>query len=103
MHASPAVHLTCTDCHGGNAGTTDKLAAHVAPRDRTLWRSAANPPRSYAALNRESPEFVRFFNPGDLRIADQTCGNRNCHGAIVDQGSHQPDEPWCVPMGRGSL
>ncbi len=85
MHASPAVHLTCTDCHGGNAGTTDKLAAHVAPRDRALWRSAANPPRSYAALNRESPEFVRFFNPGDLRIADQTCGSRNCHGAIVDK------------------
>jgi hypothetical protein len=83
MHASPAVHLACTDCHGGNADTTDKLTAHVAPRDRAAWRSAANPPRSYAALNRESPEFVRFFNPGDLRIADQTCGSQNCHGAIV--------------------
>jgi len=23
MHASPAVHLTCTDCHGGRADTTD--------------------------------------------------------------------------------
>ena len=83
MHASPAVHLACTDCHGGRADTTDKLAAHVAPRNRALWRTAANPSAHYAALNQESPEFVRFVNPGDLRVADQTCGNRNCHGAIV--------------------
>ena len=26
MHASPAVRLGCTDCHGGNPTTTDKLA-----------------------------------------------------------------------------
>ena len=103
MHASPAVHLTCTDCHGGRADTTDKLAAHVAPRNRALWRTAANPPRTYAALNQESPEFVRFLNPGDLRVADQTCGNRNCHGDDRRQGPHQPDEPRSVPLGRGAL
>ncbi len=41
--------------------------------------------RSYALLNQESPEFVRFRNPGDLRIADQSCGSASCHGAIVDK------------------
>ena len=28
-------------------------------------------------LNHESPEFIRFFNPGDLRVAATTCGG--CH------------------------
>ena len=83
MHASPAVRLGCTDCHGGRADTTDKLAAHVEPRNRALWPSTANPVRSYTLLNQESPAFVRFVNPGDLRIADQACGS--CHEAIVDK------------------
>jgi hypothetical protein len=85
MHVSPAVRLGCTDCHGGKADTTDKLAAHVAPRDPALWRSTANPARSYTALNRERPDFVRFVNPGDLRVADQSCGTSTCHAAIVDK------------------
>jgi hypothetical protein len=83
MHLSPAVNLTCTDCHGGRAETSDKLAAHILPRNRTLFQSTANPARSYAALNQESATFVRFINPGDLRVADQTCGAKGCHGAIV--------------------
>jgi len=33
------------------------------------WPSSGNPVRSYTLLNYESPEFVRFVNPGDLRIA----------------------------------
>jgi hypothetical protein len=85
MHISPAVRLGCTDCHGGKADTTDKLAGHVAPRDPALWRSTGNPVRSYAQLNRERPDFVRFVNPGDLRVADQSCGTSTCHGAIVDK------------------
>ena len=69
----------------GNAATTDKLAGHVAPRDPALWRSSANPRPQLYALNRERPEFVRFVNPGDLRVADQSCGTSTCHGAIVDK------------------
>ncbi|HYM13488.1 MAG TPA: hypothetical protein VEU62_22300, partial [Bryobacterales bacterium] len=83
MHASPAVRLGCTDCHGGRADTTDKKLAHVAARHPREWQTSGNPPRTYALLNRESPEFVRFRNPGDLRIADQTCGASGCHTAIV--------------------
>jgi hypothetical protein len=77
MHASAAVKLACTDCHGGNATALTKQQAHVAPRHPELWKTSANPPRSYTALIEESPEFVRFVNPGDLRVARETCGG--CH------------------------
>jgi hypothetical protein len=85
MHISTAVHLGCTDCHGGKADTTDKLAAHPQPRNRGLWPSTANPVRSYTLLNQENPDWIRFVNPGDLRIADQTCGSTSCHRQIVDK------------------
>src|SRR5713226_2474982 len=88
MHASPAVRLGCTDCHGGRADTTDKKAAHVAPRQSRIFTSTANPVRSYASLNHETPEYLRFINPGDLRVADQTCGSSGCHNAIVYKVRH---------------
>ena len=71
--------LTCVDCHGGNgSGAATVESAHVQPHNRRVWSSSANPPNSYAALNEESPEFVRFINPSDFRVADATCGR--CHG-----------------------
>ena len=96
MHQNPAVILGCTDCHGGNArvqaGGVRREAreyldlmrqAHVLPRDETAWHwpSSATPERTYTLLNRESPEFVRFINPGDLRVAREACGA--CHLSIV--------------------
>ena len=97
MHVSPAVRLGCTDCHGGNAGVRgnsdlphdhpDYVAArdtaHVLPKYPKSWHfpSSANPKRSYALLNQESPEFVKFINPSDYRVARDACGA--CHvGAI---------------------
>ncbi len=93
MHANPGVVLGCSDCHGGNpmvrkpeaAERGDKAfdtamgQAHVMPRDPLRWNypSSANPPGSYTQLNRESPEFIRFINPGDLRVAREACGA--CH------------------------
>ncbi|HEV7765281.1 MAG TPA: hypothetical protein VGQ76_09785 [Thermoanaerobaculia bacterium] len=77
MHASAAVKLACTDCHGGNSSAITKEQAHIAPRNPELWKTSANPPRTYTALLEESPEFVRFINPGDLRVARETCGG--CH------------------------
>jgi len=71
--------IGCADCHGGDPTTTDKNKAHVQPRNRALWNSTANPIRSAAALNKESDEFVRFINPGDLRVADLSCGSSDCH------------------------
>ncbi|MGQ0613463.1 MAG: hypothetical protein ACT4PV_06995 [Planctomycetaceae bacterium] len=81
MHDSPAVEIGCTECHGGDATAPTKERAHVAPRRPDLWPSAANPERLGAALNRESPEFIRFVNPGDLRVAGATCGG--CHPSEV--------------------
>ncbi|TAL02490.1 MAG: hypothetical protein EPO08_06910 [Rhodospirillaceae bacterium] len=93
MHANPAIVLGCTDCHGGDAGATlppgtDKAAAlyratldkaHVQPRFPESWHypKSANPERSYTLLNRESPQFIRFVNPSDYRVARESCGA--CH------------------------
>jgi hypothetical protein len=97
MHVNTGVILGCTDCHGGDAkvlkpqtaapkdasyrDATD--SAHVLPRFPKAWNfpSSANPERSYTLLNRESPEFVRFMNPGDYRVAREACGA--CHLTII--------------------
>jgi hypothetical protein len=97
MHQNPGVIIGCTDCHGGDArvvlppGVTGNAPgyraalekAHVLPRYPQAWDwpSSATPQRSYTLLNRESPEFVRFMNPGDLRIAREACGA--CHLAVI--------------------
>ena len=65
-----AVGLSCTACHGGNPASKIKDEAHVRPRFS---------PKSKALWNRESWEFVRFVNPGDLRVAAKTCGSSACH------------------------
>ena len=96
MHVSRAVNLGCADCHGGDAGVarpagttrTDTAyldamrRAHVLPRFPDLWPTSANPERSYTLINKESPEFVRFVNPSDYRIARESCGA--CHLKIIE-------------------
>lgn len=96
MHNSPAVHIGCIDCHGGNATVSlpngavigssvyeeSKNKAHVLPENPEIWKTSANPERTYTALLKESPEFVKFFNPGDLRVAEETCGG--CHTEEVE-------------------
>ena len=81
MHQSEVVKLGCTDCHGGNARARTLEKAHVKPRFPDKWRSSGNPVRSYLLLNKEDPDFIRFVNPGDLRVAEQTCGT--CHAQEV--------------------
>jgi hypothetical protein len=88
MHkAEQNVVLGCTDCHGGNpARGLTKEQAHILPRNKEFWKTSANPPRSDVWLNHESAEFIRFMNPGDLRVAKETCGL--CHGEIVRNVDH---------------
>ena len=90
-----AVGLTCTACHGGNPvprKTSDdpkaiqqiKEQAHVRAEFPAEWQrdskfTGANPERTNTLLARESWEFVRFINPGDLRVAAKTCGGSACH------------------------
>ncbi len=97
MHISEGVILGCADCHGGDAKVRvpagakkgdpayyeAQRKAHVLPRYPLAWNypSSANPPRSYALLNREAPEYIRFINPSDLRVAREACGA--CHENII--------------------
>src|ERR1700730_8732387 len=97
MHTTGTLRLGCTDCHGGNAEITRpagaaaglpsyetvKQQAHPRPRLPDLWRSSANPVRPYTQWLKESPEYIRFVNPGDLRIAAETCGSAGCHASEV--------------------
>ena len=102
--AHPWHPLTCADCHGGTprlctgtlGGTAgdptcdgewvyDKDLAHVAPGDN---------PRDLSALvagdlDRVEEAWIRFQNPGDLRVASATCGR--CHvdeTAVVRRSAH---------------
>ncbi|HKY41559.1 MAG TPA: hypothetical protein VJM50_00585 [Pyrinomonadaceae bacterium] len=79
-----AVGLSCTACHGGNPVGRTKVEAHVRPVFPREWQregkySGANPERSNTLLARESWEFVRFVNPGDLRVVGKTCAGSACH------------------------
>jgi len=81
-HGKDALGLTCTACHGGNPIATGKDTAHVQPKFPHEWQQNGKfriPERSGPLLNRESIEFVRFVNPGDLRVAAKTCGSSECH------------------------
>ena len=108
MHISPGVRLACVDCHGGQTAATlrngvlpgspayedVKKLAHVQPRYPEAWSrkdgtlTSANPQQSYTLLNKEDPNFIRFVNPGDLRVARLTCGA--CHEREVDQVQKSP-------------
>jgi hypothetical protein len=93
MHPSKTVFLGCTDCHGGDSGVhvaagiaatsgeyqSTKQKAHVQPREAVFKGSSAVPPRVYAKWLTESYEYVKFVNPGDLRVAPETCGPSGCH------------------------
>jgi hypothetical protein len=94
MHRNPAVQIGCAQCHGGDPNVrakglsaSDKAyrdakdRAHVLPRHPEKWMTSANPKHSYTDLVKESVEFVRFINPGDLRAAPSACGG--CHSEIT--------------------
>ncbi len=54
-----------------------KHQAHPTPRNAAYADSSANPVRPYTNWLKEDKEYIRFINPGDLRVVDETCGN--CH------------------------
>lgn len=94
MHKD-GVRAGCTDCHGGNAeaGRTPAIArgtrafddikakAHVVEPRLDIWKTSANPASVWYRTLEERSEFIRFVNPGDLRVAAQSCGP--CHAEEV--------------------
>jgi len=97
MHTTDTVRLGCVDCHGGDAniaitpGTPAKSAeydqakktAHPRSRIEEFARTSANPVGAYAKWLKEDPKYIAFINPGDLRVAETTCGRSGCHTAEV--------------------
>jgi hypothetical protein len=95
MHPTKTVQLGCIDCHGGDfsvgitpgtaANSPEYLAAkekaHVHPRDPAFRNRGALPERVFTKWLEESAEYVKFVNPGDLRVATETCGSVGCHAS----------------------
>ncbi len=99
--AHPWYALSCTDCHGGQAwvcdgtqGTDaegnptcdgqwvyDKARAHVSPGDGPEYIKNL----SSRELDEIDPAYLRFVNPGDLRIVEQTCAQAACHQDIAER------------------
>jgi hypothetical protein len=96
MHTG-SVRVSCTDCHGGKGDVVREASvaqgsaayedlknkAHVLPVTPPVDGNAAYRVSGYAALNRESAEYIRFVNPGDLRAARKACGTSGCHSDEV--------------------
>jgi len=98
MHVSQSVHIGCVDCHGGDptVRVADNLAtqsgeyqsakrrAHPHPKILAAAKSA-NPVRAYANWLQEDWNYIKFVNPGDLRVAATTCGTSGCHSSEVQK------------------
>lgn len=80
--------MTCTQCHGGNPVALTIEEAHVQPRFPERWQdengkpTSRNPENNGTILNGESYEFVRFTNPGDIRVSNRTCAG--CHAVETE-------------------
>ena len=115
-HFKKTVHLGCIDCHGGcmpnvtphmieaaqatrQPGEYRSCPASPPSKNPEAWRNSANPVRSWTLLNFESPDYVRFVNPGDQRINHISCGTTNCHGKIVNQNRKSMMTHGCMLWG----
>jgi len=70
---------------------------------KSLWNypdSSANPSRSYAAINREDPAFIRFVNPSDYRVARFACGA--CHSDQIEKATRSLMATTAMLWGGGS-
>ncbi|MBY0401802.1 cytochrome c3 family protein, partial [Myxococcota bacterium] len=114
MHPQRSVVLGCTDCHGGDASirvadgaapeskdyAKAKQSAHVQPTLPETWEARRNEVRTYTLLNRESPEYVRFVNPSDYRVVEESCGA--CHGTIVQKAKRSIMATGAMLLGGAS-
>ncbi len=103
---SGAATLQCTECHGGNGQGVGQLGSHVPPPpeigDRLFQQTNAT-----AYFNRltqtgldtyadytvdgvtyTSIDYLRFVNPGDLRVTTQGLGCGSCHAPHSELVSH---------------
>jgi len=97
--AHPWHELSCTDCHGGNGfdcdGTLipdpaggdpacdgswvyDQNRAHVPPANSPVYLKELTPEQ----LDDADRDYLRFINPGDLRVVQFSCAS--CHTNIAN-------------------
>ncbi len=86
--AHPAVEgheFTCQGCHGGDPEARQQWLAHI-----SAGKNADNFIRNLTIgeLDEVDEAYLRFVNPGDYRIVQQSCGTgagKGCHGKIIDR------------------
>lgn len=109
----PWFALECTDCHGGQAWVCDGLVSRVGEElrcdgtwiyDQELAHVGPGSGPAYlknlaaGQLDAVNLDYVRFVNPGDLRVAWFTCGggsprageSSGCHSAAVERTALSP-------------
>lgn len=90
MH--PFSPVSCVQCHGGDATATEKEKSHVKQRTR--------PPGDERVLGQSfDPDYLRFQDPGNLRVAAQSCGP--CHGKAVYDTEHSLHATTAGHLGDG--
>ena len=58
---------------------SDQAGASADRRFAENAKTSANPVRAYTNWLKEDADYIKFVNPGDLRVAEQTCGRSGCH------------------------
>ena len=96
--AHPWYPLSCVDCHGGTPRICDSeivagncLTGWVYDKSRAHVPAGNSPPflknLSASRLDSVDRDYLRFVNPGDYRVAEQTCGGgllgSSCHASVV--------------------
>ncbi|MSP50903.1 MAG: hypothetical protein EXQ91_00690 [Alphaproteobacteria bacterium] len=76
--------------------------AHVMPRMPNTWGypRSRNPERAYTLFNKEAPEYIRFVNPSDYRIAREACGA--CHLPIIQAAERHLMSTGAMLFGGGA-
>lgn len=90
--AHPWFPLACTDCHGGEplANTVEDAHPRALGFPSFLKDMSSDQLDNLARFSRNR-DYLRFINPGDMRVADVGCGSNNpanpgsgCHQDKVD-------------------
>jgi hypothetical protein len=87
MHASPAVRLGCTDCHGGNAESTDKKR----PTSSHGTHACGPRPRTRSVLRRAEQGDARVHplrESGRPARGPSGCGISGCPSDVVYKVQH---------------
>lgn len=75
--AHPWQELTCVECHGGNPDEVTLAGAHVPTRNSPKFLKSL----TSVELDNVDQEYLRFINPGDIRVVEHTC--EGCHAEEV--------------------